>query len=150
MRQQSPEVADLEAANVELASHDGEQEFEVERVEEVDATVTAVGVAHRTCEAFELFAAGARVVEAGQELEIATVGSAEQVAHDAEAVKGLLDGGELSLAGAVAVFHRAVLLEEADIVRHGLDAEHETELFLPLEGTTAHIMAVTATLAGWA
>ena len=65
VRQQLTEVADLEAADVELASHDGEEEFEVERIEEVDAAVAAVGVSNGASESSELLTAGAGVVEAG-------------------------------------------------------------------------------------
>lgn len=139
--QQGAEVSDLEAADVELAADDGEQELGVEGVEEVEPLVAAVGVVDGLGQPLELLAAGGGVVEGREEFEIATVGGAEQVAQDAEAVDGLLDGREHHLAGAVAVFHAAVVTEEGDVVGDGLDTEHATELVVHLERGAAHLMA---------
>src|ERR1051325_370855 len=134
------EIADLEAAQVEFAASESEQERAVIGVEEIEPAPAALLVADGLREAFEVPASGTVVVEAGEEFEITAVGGTEEPGEDAQAVEGLLDGGELGLAAAVAVFHRAVVFEEGDVVGDGLDTQDMAELVVHLQRGAAHLV----------
>ncbi len=138
--QERPELAVLKAADVEFAVAEGEEEGEVVGVEKVEAAVGPVLVGRGPGEAVQRPGSGADVLEGGNEVEIAAVGCLEQPPQGREAVDGLLDGGDLGGGRAVAVFHRAVVLEEGDVVGRGFDPEDQPELVVHLQAGPAHVM----------
>ena len=84
--------------------------------------------------------AGGEVVERGEVLEIAAVAAEQDLTQVDQAVDGLLDGGEVPRRRPLPMFHLAVVLEEADVVGRGLDAQHAAELVVHLDRGTAEAM----------
>ena len=109
-------------------------------IEEVEAAVGALVLLDRLGQPFDQVHACRGVVQVGQEGQIAPIGGQQQGAQGGQTVDGLLHGRQFDLAGAITMFHRAVVRKEGDVVDRRLDAQDQGLLVVELDGDGSHVM----------
>jgi len=142
-RQDAPQAAVAEAADLPLAARQGREEGEIVGAAQVEAAIPAVVQASRFRQTLDLRDAGGRVGQVGEESQIAVIGRAEDLPQGGQAIDGLLHRREFGLSGAVAMFHPAVVTKERDVVDGRLDAQDQGLLIIELEGHRSHVVLQT-------
>ena len=144
--QPSHEIGSAPAVDVELAVLQGSQQRLVAGAEEVQALDRRVGAHARLAQPLQIALAGAGVVQAGQERQVALVAAQQDLAQVDQAVDRLLQRRQLARGRRALVFHLAVVLEKAHVVDGGLHAQHARELVVDLHAGRAHVVLDAAAL----
>ena len=134
------------SADLPFAPHEGDEEFEVVGVEQVEAPVTPLLLANRLGQPLDLLDRRRGVGQVGEEGDVAAVGSEQQLSQGSQAVNRLLHGGELGLSGVIPVFHHPVVAKEGDVVDRRLDAQDQALLVVELDGHWPHVVLETGAL----
>ena len=138
MRQEAAQRFVLQPTDVELAAQDGLKQGVIVGVEEVEAGIGTAFLGDGLGEFIQLVPPVARILEGGQELQVAPIGGFQQLAQSRQAVDGLPQGSLFGFFASVPVFYLAVVLEKGDIVDRGLDPENQAELVVELERHRPH------------
>lgn len=116
------QISATPAVDSELAELQGAQQGLLDGVEEVQALDTGIGTDAGLTQALQITLAGAGVVQAGQEFEIALIAAEQGLAQFDQAVDGVLQRRDLARAGARCGVPPCGVVDERDIVGGGLDA----------------------------
>src|SRR5271165_4850896 len=114
------QVYSAQSADVELRTLQSAEQCLLASLEEVQPFDQAIFVAAILAEPIQGANPGAVVVEGGQVQQVSSAAAEQDVAQINQAVDGLLEGRQFAAAGALAMFHPAVVFEEGDIVRRRL------------------------------
>ena len=101
-----------QAADVEFAPCNSVEQIQIIAVKKVEAAIAAAIVADGARNLFDVFLGRARIINGGDEIDIAAVGSAHQFGKHIQTVDAFLQRRKLHLADAVAMFHPAVVFEK--------------------------------------
>src|SRR5947199_333181 len=116
------QICSAQSADVELRTLQGAEQCLLASLEEVQPFDQAIVIAAILAQPIEGANPGAVVVEGGQVQQVSSAAAEQDVAQINQAVDCLLEGRQFAGAGALVMFHPAVVLEEGDIVRRRLDA----------------------------
>ena len=128
------EGACLESADGELTAGHGLEEVEISPVEEIETAIAPVAVAYWRGDFLQGVEAITGIIDGSQEVEVTIGGCAQEVVQRWEAVDGLAHGSELEFSGAVAMFHRAVVLEKGHVIGDAFHTPDQDELVVELDG----------------
>src|ERR1043165_1340758 len=132
------------AVDEELAATEDLEQRLIVIVEEVEAAIVMLALFDRVGDLRQRLDARSGIIDRGEELDVAVVGCAGAGGQvGSERVDRLSKGSELEYALTVALLHHAVVSEESDIVRRGLDAKNEAVLVVHLDRGWSEIVANT-------
>jgi len=129
-----------EAADVEFAPADRMKQIEVISVEEIKAAIAAAIISDGPGHLFDVFVGRTGIVHGRDEIDIAAVCGPHQFGKHIQAVDAFLQRRQLHFAGAVTMFHPAVVFEKANVVDRCFDTQHETVLIVHFYGHRPHVM----------
>ena len=139
-REEFSQSAVGEPVDEEFAADDRIEEVEVFAVKNIEPSECSVAVCGGTGDFIECFDVGRRVVNGGDEIEVAAVGGGHDFGKRRQAVDGFLHRGEFHFPCAVAVFHPSVVKEETDIVGGDFHAQDDAHLVIHLDGCFSHVV----------
>jgi len=128
------------AADVEFAPNNRFKQVQIVAVKEVEAAIAATIVADRLSNLFDVFLRGAGVVDGRDEIDIAAIGRGHQFGKHIQTVDVFLQRRKLYLAGAVAVFHPAVVFKKGYVIDRCFDTQHKTVFVVHFDGHRSHVM----------
>lgn len=129
-----------QAADVEFAPDNSFKQIQIVAIKKVEAAITAVVVTYGLRNLFDVFLCGAGIVNGGDEIDIAAIGSAHQFGKHIQTVDGFLQRRKLYLASAVAMFHPAVVFKKGNVVDRCFDTQHKAVLVVHFNGHCPHVM----------
>jgi hypothetical protein len=129
-----------EAADVEFATANRMKQIEVVSVKEIKASIAAAIISDGPGDLFDVFLGRTGIVNGGDEIDIASVCGTHQFSKHIQAVDAFLQRRKLNFAGAVAMFHPAVVFEEGNVIDRCFDTQHEAVLIVHLYCHRPHVM----------
>ena len=129
-----------QAADVEFASCNSMEQIQIIAVKKVEAAIAAAIVADGVRNLFDVFLGRTGIVDGGDEIDIAAIGSGHQFGKHIQTVDAFLQRRKLYLAGAVAVFHPPVVFEKGNVVDGCFDTQHKAVLIVHFDCYRSHVM----------
>jgi hypothetical protein len=129
-----------EAADVEFAPANRMKQIEVISVEEIEAAIAAAIISDGLGHLFDVFVGRPGIVNGGDEIDIAAVCGTHQFSKHIQAVDAFGQRRKLRFAGAVAMFHPAVVFEKGNVVDRCFDTQHEAVLVVHFYCRRPHVM----------
>jgi hypothetical protein len=129
-----------EAADVEFAPANRMKQIEVVSVKEIKAAIAAAIISDGLGNLFDVFVGRTGIVNGGDEIDITAVCGTHQFSEHRQTVDAFLQWRKLHFAGAVAMFHPAVVFEEGNVVDGCFDTQHEAVLIVHFYCHRPHVM----------
>ena len=112
--------------------------------EEIEALVAVVVDFFGFSQAVKFLDADFWRIDLGDELEIALIGSQRSFLQRGQAVDGFLHRGPAHGSRTIPMIDLTVLLKKRNLVDSGLNAQHDVELVVHLDGNGAHLVSDAA------
>lgn len=129
-----------ESADVEFTPANRMKQIEVVSVKEIKAAIAAAIISDGSGDLFDVFLGRTGIVNGGDEIDIAAVCGTHQFSKHSQTVDTFLQRRKLHFAGAVAMFHPAVVFEKGNIVDRCFDTQHEAVLIVHFYCDRPHVM----------
>lgn len=130
----------LESADGELAADNSLKKIQVSAMKKIKTAVAPVAVAYRGRDFLQGAESGAGIVDSSQEVKVAVGGGTDEAVQCWQTVDGLAHGSELKCRCAVAMFHRAVVLEKGHVIGGAFHASDDAELVVELDSHRSHVV----------
>jgi hypothetical protein len=134
------DLAVAQSADVEFAPDNSFKQIQIVAIKKVEAAIAAAVVAYGLRNLFDVFLCGTGIVNGRDEIDIAAIGSAHQFGKHIQTVDVFWQRRKLHLAGAVAMFHPAVVFEKGNVIDGCFDAQHKAVLIVHFNCHRPHVM----------
>lgn len=129
-----------QAADVEFASHNGLEQIEILSVKEIEAAVTAAVFAGGLSDFLDVFLSRAWIVNRGDKVDIAAICGPHQFDEHIQAVDVFLQRRKLYFAGAVPMFHPAVVFKKGNVIDSRFDTQHQAVFIVHFDRHRPHVV----------
>lgn len=129
-----------QSAGVEFTPDNSFKQIQIVAIKKVKAAIAAVVVANGLRNLFNVFLCRTGIVDGRDEIDIAAIGSGHQFGKHIQTVDAFLQRRKLYLAGAVAMFHPAVVFKKGNVIDGCFDAQHKAVLIVHFNCHHPHVM----------
>ena len=135
-----PDSAIAQAIDIEFTPDHCFKQVQIIAVKKVEAAIAAAVVTDGLSNLFDVFWCRAWIVDGGDEINIAAIGSAHQFGKDIQTVDSLLQRRKHHFACAVTMFHPAVVFKKGNVIDGSFDTQHKTVLVVHFNCHRSHVM----------
>jgi len=139
-RQDVPERAVLESADVKFSTHDAFEQLQILAVEEIKPAVGSLAVRGWLGDFLKILDAHGRIFEGRDEFQVTPVRCFHQFPKNGKTVNGFFQWGLFHLPSPVPMFHLPVVFEETHIIDGCLDPQKNPQLIIHLNRNGTHVM----------